>query len=224
MRFFAQSTRSKDSKGNVSQQVPVRLLPYMLLVSSLLAVIGVARPTSGGNEASPQLVWSANERVEESLSACHRPAVAIDSAGGRYAVWADERRSNGEVFFNYAPPGGGWGLDHNITTDTTDRAQLVPDIAVDDAGNAYAVWEDNRGTDKNVYFAFRPAGGTWGADIQVNDEPDTGQQLVPTIAVDGAGNACVVWIDGRNNTGNGNWDIYADCRPVNGTWGQDRKV
>ena len=39
-----------------------------------------------------------------------------------------------------------------------------PVIGVDAAGNAYAAWTDTRNGDSDVYFAYRPAGGAWGAN------------------------------------------------------------
>jgi hypothetical protein len=98
--------------------------------------------------------------------------------------------------------------------------QRDPDIAVDDAGNAYVVWTDDREGDKNIYFAHRPAGGTWGPSSKVNDDAGTAPQSHPAIAVDGNGNAYAVWQDARDGSPN----IYFAYQPSGGTWKTNEQV
>jgi len=63
-----------------------------------------------------------------------------------------------------SPP---WVAGERVNDDSGTALQDRPDIAVDSAGNAYAVWRDLRnGTyngqwDLDIYFSYRPAGGKW---------------------------------------------------------------
>jgi len=98
--------------------------------------------------------------------------------------------------------------------------QIPGSIAVDDGGNAYAVWADRRNGHADIYFSYRPAGGAWSAGERVNDDAGAAEQWDPAIAVDGAGNIYVIWQDNRG----GNYDIYSSCRLIGGSWGTNVMV
>src|SRR4051812_26029124 len=61
-------------------------------------------------------------------------------------------------------------------------------VAVDDAGNAYAVWTEGN----FVEASKRPVGGAFETP-QTIDNGALGKADVPDIGVDGAGNAVIVW-------------------------------
>jgi len=171
--------------------------------------------------------WSANERVNENTGQVWQlfPDIAVDDAGNTYAVWQDNRNGNWDIYFAYRPAGGGWGANLRINDDTGGAGQGGSAIAVDGTGNAYAVWQDNRNGNWDIYFAYRPAGGNWGANLKVNDDTDEAAQSAPDIAVDETGGAYVVWTDDRNSTErNLDPDIYFSFRPVGGSWGADERV
>ena len=67
------------------------------------------------------------------------------------------------------------------------------------------MWTDVRNGDANIYFAYRPAGGNWGANQRVNTDPGTANQVEPAIGVDAAGSISIAWTDDRNV----DLDIYA---------------
>ena len=52
---------------------------------------------------------------------------------------------------------------------------------MDASSNAYAVWADCRNGNGNdnwdIYFANRPAGSGWGANLKVNDDAGTSQPI-----------------------------------------------
>jgi hypothetical protein len=70
-----------------------------------------------------------------------------------------------------------------------------PDIAVDNMGNAYAVWqEDYLG---NAYAAYQPTGEVWGNPVKVNDSPGMiGGMALPVVAMaDNNSNVYILWIE-----------------------------
>jgi hypothetical protein len=119
-----------------------------------------------------------------------------------------------DVYFAHCPVGGTCSANVRIHDDTGTVAQHDPDVAVDEGGNAYAVWEDWRNGNRDVYFSHLPAGGTWASADQVNDDGGDAGQYGPKIGVDDGGNAHVVWSDSRNDTAG----IYAAHRPTSGVW------
>ena len=172
--------------------------------------------------AAISTTWSASVKVNDDTGTAEQssPAIAVDSSGNAYAVWGDERNGNGDVYFAYRPAGGSWGASVKVNDDAGTAGQGSPAIAVDASSNAYAVWVDGRNGDDDIYFATRPAGGNWGANIRVNDDSSAKRQWHPTIAVDSGGNAYAMWEDQRN----GDPDIYFAYRPAGGNWGANVKV
>ena len=167
--------------------------------------------------------WGANVKVNDDPGTAHQsePSIAVDSTGNAYAVWEDRR--NGyydDIYFSYRAVGGSWGTNVKVNDDSGSEVQYSPSIAVDPSGNAYAMWQDSRNANWDIYFSYRPAGGAWGPNAKANDDPGTASQFDPSIAVDSGGNACAVWQDERNGSG----DIYSSCRPVGGSWGINVRV
>jgi hypothetical protein len=173
--------------------------------------------------------WGSNVRVnDDNDSETHHqyyPAIAVDGNGNAYAVWYDSRTSL-DIYFAYRPAGGTWG--GNVRVDVILRTQDLPAIAVDASGNAYAVWVDERDGPTDIYFAYRPADGTWGPNERVNDlsgsvrysVPPSWSDTIPAIAVDASGNAYAVWVDKRNDIA----DIYFAYRPADGAWDLNERV
>src|SRR5438309_8882326 len=92
---------------------------------------------------------------------------------------------------------------------------MRPQVALDPAGNAIAVWSRTGTTSPHphvVQAAVRPVGGGWqpAQDLSVPG-PDAGQDAdSPQIALDAAGNAIAVWYGGGV--------IQAAVRPADGVW------
>lgn len=162
-------------------------------------------------------VCSTSSQVNDDVDTATQfsPDIAVDAAGNTYAVWRDERNGDSDIYFAYRPTGGAWGPNVRVNDDVGTAWQGFPALAVDDAGNAYVIWQDERNGDPDIYFAYRPSGGTWGPNVRVNDDTGVTRQEYPDIAVDGAGNAYAIWDDWRNSL---LADIYFAYRPAGGDW------
>jgi hypothetical protein len=171
------------------------------------------RPDGGG--------WGANQRVNDDASTQIQdwPAIAADGAGNAYAVWKDYRNGYPAIYFSYRPAGGSWSTNQRVDDGGT-RDVDHPDIAIDSAGNLYALWQDWRNGDPDVYFSYQPAGGSWGANERVSDAVSGTVQYSGAIAADGAGDAYAVWTDMRN----GDPDIYFSYRAAGGNWSANERV
>jgi len=156
--------------------------------------------------------WQPNVRVDDDAGTADQfvPSIAVDPNGNAYAVWHDHRDGDTNIYFSYRPAGGDWQTNVRVDDDGTGREQKYPSIAVDPCGTAYAVWQDYRNVDPNIYFSYRPAGGDWQPNVRVNDDGTGGERYYASIAVDPSGNAYAVWHDwdGRD------WDIYFSYLPA----------
>ena len=162
--------------------------------------------------------WQDSVQVNDvSTGQQDRPDVVMSADFSAYLIWDDYRSGgNGDIFFSLRDPvTGTWSANQRVNDDNSGRTQWNPAIAVDGTGVAYAVWRDQREgkktPDTNIYFARR-SGGTWGANLRVNDDTRPVVQASPRIAVTGAGDAVAVWEDHRSN----GWNIYSSRLPAGG--------
>ena len=167
-----------------------------------------------GSTRLPGGDWGGPVRVSdgERLAIQQEADIAVAPDGKAVAVWRDGRGGQDGIYSARRPAGGAWGPNERVNDNWVPATAQTPSVAVDTAGNAYCVWEDERNGNPDVYFAHRPNGGAWSANIRVNDDTGNAPQRDPAIAVDPAGNAYIVWGDERN----GNSDIYFAFRGANG--------
>jgi hypothetical protein len=125
------------------------------------------------------------------------PAVASDPAGNFVVVWqSDSQDGSGSGVFarRYDKTGASLGAEFRVNTFTTGD-QLAPQVATDAGGNFVVVWQSaaQDGAATGVFGQrFNNAGTPVAAEFPVNSYT-TGDQLVPTVAMDAAGDFVVVW-------------------------------
>jgi hypothetical protein len=124
------------------------------------------------------------------------PQVAIDASGNALAVWLQERGQGATSRLNiwanrYDARTDQWGTAELIEKDDSGSA-LHPQIAVDQRGNALAVWRQPIGTRENIWSnRYAAESGRWGTPELL--ETGDGGAHDPRVAVDGSGNALAIW-------------------------------
>ncbi len=143
--------------------------------------------------------WSPPIDVSAAGQDAYFPQVVIDASGNAVAVWT---RSNGTNFIIQAatlPYGSStWTPTADLSAAGQDAA--FPQVGVDAAGNAVAIWSRSNGTNTIIQGAKLPFGTS--AWTPTTDLSAAGQDAdKPQIAVDAAGNAVAVWSrsDGSNS-------------------------
>jgi len=171
-------------------------------------------PGAGWKET--QLIEPADS-VQLSSSAGHQ--LAANKSGDVIAVWQRTALPlvGGDIWVNRYEAGIGWGTAQLLETDAVNGA-ASPDIAMDEAGNALAVWQQSDGTRLNIWTARFASGAGWGAPqrLETNDAGDAQQ---PQIAMNAAGEAVVVW---QQHDGS-RWNIWA-ARSASGAGWQDVRL
>ena len=158
--------------------------------------------------------WGTAEKLEfDSAGDARYPQVAVDATGNAVAVWIQSDGTRDNIWANRYVVGSGWGTAELIETDNTGSA-AAPQLAIDSAGNALAVWQQSDGTRDNIWSNRYVVGSGWGtaALIESDDSgPASGQQ----VAVDSSGNAMAVWeqFDGTRI------NIWANRYVVGTGWG-----
>jgi hypothetical protein len=155
-----------------------------------------------------------------------QPAMGMDGNGNVVVVWKAERDGGSDIYAQKLDSNGNrlWANDVRVNSEGGTVYQYASvAVAVDASGNAVAVW-DNRTSDWDIYAQRLDGSGNrlWSDDLRVNSDSGTASQVYPAVAIDGDGNAAVVWQDGRN----GDADIYAQKLDGSGNrmWTTDVRV
>ena len=120
-----------------------------------------------------------------------RAAIAMDASGNAIATWRQYDGTSNNARANRYTAGAGWGTPTTIETEVGEVA-VQPEVDLDDAGNAIAVWSQTDGTRNNIWANRFVAGTGWGT-AQLIETTDAGTAAFPQVAVNGAGAAVAIW-------------------------------
>jgi hypothetical protein len=126
--------------------------------------------------------------------------LSVNARGDAAVLWSQRLLPSLPMVVDAAlySPARGWQDAASIVLNTTEDSQ-APAVALDDAGNAVAIW--TQVTDYSAYGASNRyvAGVGWGTAGHFVDSK-LGDTCSPSLAMDGAGNATVVWyrVSGTN--------------------------
>lgn len=168
--------------------------------------------SEGNNTANVPVakVWHPAAAIDAAAGNARAPRIAFDSAGNAIAVWHQYEGARSDIWANHFTAGSGWGTAVRIETTDLGSAQ-TPQIAVDNAGNAIAVWQQAEVARTDIW-ANRFSGGAWGTAVRLEND-NNGDASAPRIAMDGAGNALAVWLQSDGSRAN----VMAS-RFAGGTW------
>ena len=169
--------------------------------SGVTVLEALERP-AGGN-------WSVSgvpsEPGEEILPLQTPVDIGLDDAGNAVAIWGVSEQV---IRAAVRPAGGEWSEPEDLFT-TGGRA---PQLAMNGAGDAVAVWTGHNGTRFVTWGAVRQAGGDWSTNEELADDGE--EQHQPQVAIDAEGNAIAVWqLDDPGEN-----EIRAVVRPAGGNW------
>jgi len=108
-------------------------------------------------------------------------------------AWLQLDGTRYNIYSNYFDASSGsWSTAALIESSDAGNA-YAPQIAIDGAGNAIAVWQQSDGTRFNIYSnRFDASSGSWSTAALV-ESSDAGDAYEPQIVINGAGNAMAVW-------------------------------
>ena len=166
------------------------------------------------NRYIPGSGWGEAELIEtDDAGGAFSPQIAIDTNGNAIAVWFQWDGTRKNIWANRYIPGSGWGTAELIETNDAGDA-LDPQIAIDNDGNAIAVWNQWNGTRKNIWTNRYASGSGWGT-AELIETDDAGDASGPQIAIDTDGNAITVWYQSDGTRDN----IWANRYIPGSGWG-----
>lgn len=160
---------------------------------------------------SPGSGWGTAKLLEtEFATSLYGAEIAADSSGNAVSVWIVSRFSGGdEVAGNrFDAASGNWTPAVGLVTNRTGVRELR--LAVDQAGNATAVWTEeavNFTHSDVVASRFNSGTASWEAPVAIENLNLSAE--FPHMGVDAAGNVVLIWVQGGNIWSN-RWDATAE--------------
>jgi len=161
------------------------------------------------NRYTPATGWGSPMLVETHDLQALRPKVAFDAAGNALVVWEQEDGGRFNVWSNRYVAGQGWGTAAPIETSDANISFNSPRLAVHASGNAVVAWVQDGSVWANQYRA----GEGWGTPVLLEEDAESAEH--PDVAMDGDGNAMVVWRQGDGTR----YDIWFNRATPDGRWG-----
>jgi PKD domain-containing protein len=117
--------------------------------------------------------------------------VAEDAAGEATVVWNSSVEKSNYIMEAATVKGGILSAPAKLSA--PGQNAISPALAVDERGDAIIAWTRNNGADEIVQASFRPAGGVFGAPVNLSAASGNAAPTSPRVAIDAAGDATVVW-------------------------------
>ena len=171
--------------------------------------------------------WTTTEVVStESTDRSESPTIAVDGVGNIHVAWQDWTNYSGsgtdyDIFYKrWNTTSSTWTTSEVISTESTGFS-LYPTITTDDAGNVHVAWHDSTnydgaGTGLDIFYKYRDITSQIWTTTEVVSTVSTETSQHPTIAVDGAGNVHMAWLDNTIYSDSGaDTDIFYKYRDTN---------
>lgn len=150
----------------------------------------------------------------------YKTVVTNQQNGVSYFLWVEDNDRFSAIYAARSDDGGQTLSTAISLNQGTDHA-FNPILAVDSAGNLYAMWRTRQYLAVDIFFARSVDGGqSWSKSVRIND--DIRQAFNPSLAIDKQGRVYVAW---QNYPGTVATDIYLSHSSDGGrTWSKERRM
>jgi hypothetical protein len=224
-RSFSKNLKINDDQGDFVQSHPsVGAGPGGLVFVAWedfrqgTAKVYMSRSTDGGKTFEPnrQVVnGSGGDQISPSVAVNPQGQVAVawtefvagtpalqppNAAKGEPLWWRTVRKGDADIFVAVSLDGGiHFGTPVKVNDDPPGNPQAFPSVAINSQGELFLSWEDFRNGQSDIYFSEIQGKVGLAPNLIVNDDTSGAPQYHPSVAVDEAGKALVLWTDGRGN-------------------------
>lgn len=139
------------------------------------------------------------DNISPDLTAAQDPQVAMSNNGEAMIVWEQDNGSGDDHIYRSHYQNGVWLHPTNLTEPISPAGDncSVPQVAMDDEGNAIIVWRQFLSGDFHVFISeYRNDVWIHPADTSDHISLDLSSASDPQVAMDDHGNAVVTWYEG----------------------------
>ena len=141
-------------------------------------------------DRSPGAPWSTPIDVSGLGRSATAPHLAIDPVGDAVAVWS-RANGGGTTVVQAASRAAGGTWEAPVDVSAPGGIVAAPQVAINAAGKAVAVWSFSNATPTVVSGSTRAVGGTWLAPVLISELGVNTKE--PGVALDAEGNGLAVW-------------------------------
>ena len=134
---------------------------------------------TGWGTAQP---WNSGTEVDD---------IALDADGNAIAVWQQSDGTRTNIWASRYTVSSGWGDAELIETNDSGNAQR-PKIAVDEDGNAVAVWQQSDGTHTQIWANHYAVSSGWGTARSIETENSDNADC-QQVVMSATGKAVAIW-------------------------------
>lgn len=146
--------------------------------------------------------WTGAQPVDTTDLGTFAPDVAMDASGNALAVWTQSDGMRYSIWANRYVAGTGWSGAVRLEA-ASELGTRTPRVAVNASGNAVVAWQD-RPDQVDIRACLYSSATGWGTPVALETD-NTGDAVGASVAIDGAGNALVVWQQRINPGYNSAW-------------------
>ena len=172
-----------------------------------------------GNRKMPGGSWGRAAMIDGGATGnAYNPQLVINTRGTAMAVWVQthDAAKTCDIWSRRYDPLAGWSAPVRI--ESGEGPASSPQIAIDDQGNAAAVWQQSDGRRFNIWANRYTPGAGWGAATRL--ETGNASLGAPQVAIDAHGNVMAVWAQfSGDHTG-----MWANRQPAGGAWGRAGRI
>ena len=150
--------------------------------------------------------WSDSEKIPTGDGIAENPQVDFDDFGNATVVWTRTHDTTTTIESIRHTAGDGWESIESVAS--IDGTISNIQIAVDDIGNAFLVWEHA----DSIWASYYEAGVGWGQSELI--ENGSYRATSVQLAIDGSGNALAIWAQSDGTQ----FDIWVNHYFVNLGW------
>ena len=147
----------------------------------------------------PDAGWDNASRVDRGTGVVEDVQIAAGGNGSAVAVWKAFGETRALIQASRFVPASGWTPPVNVSEGIPDSAS-DPQVAMDAAGRALAVWTHANGSYHAIYASRSEPSGGWGPPVRIGSASvnASASGRFPRVAMDGRGGAIAVWERGAS--------------------------
>ena len=198
-RVMAQTFTFADSSWSGTNELGLGdihiSLPRIALNDNDVAIVAWSQLVSGWLSVYSNIfngTWQSTPMALETDNSgdASAPQLALNASNQAHVIWHQSDGTNQHVWSNYYS-GAEWG-GPQLLDETSDIDSRHPRIAIDEQGNAFALWLEIHESKQSIWASTYGTANNWSTPKLIEENDDT-NAYSPRIAINANGDPLAIW-------------------------------